>query len=201
MKNVLVIHSSILGQYSQSTSLLDEFAVEWQKQHPESNIVIRDLAEDELPSLDGKALAALSGNAELTDEQKAIAELSLRLIDELKSADHVAIAVPMYNFGVPVQLKKWFDLICRAGITFKYSETGPEGLLTGKKALLVATTGGVHRNTATDLGLLHTQTILGFVGLTDVNVAYAEGLAMGQNAKDAGLSEARKAMQAFVLAN
>jgi len=201
MKNVLVIHSSILGQYSQSTSLLDEFAVEWQKQHPESNIVIRDLAEDELPSLDGKALAALSGNAELTDEQKAIAELSLRLIDELKSADHVAIAVPMYNFGVPVQLKKWFDLICRAGITFKYSETGPEGLLTGKKALLVATTGGVHRNTATDLGLLHTQTILGFVGLTDVNVAYAEGLAMGQNAKDAGLSEARKAMQSFVLAN
>lgn len=201
MKNVLVIHSSILGRYSHSTSLLDEFAVEWQKQHPESNIVIRDLAEDELPSLDGKALAALNRNPESTDDQVAIAELSYRLIEELKSADYVAIAVPMYNFGMPVQLKKWFDLICQAGITFKYNEAGPVGLLTGKKALLVATTGGFHRNTATDLSLLHTQTILGLVGVTDISVAYAEGMSMGQDAKDAGLSEARKEIQSFVSAS
>ncbi len=120
MSNVLVIQSSILGAYSQSTKLLDTFSVEWKQKHPADNIVVRDLAADPLPVLDGEIIAALGGNGELNERQKAAAALSLKLIDEIKAADYVVVAVPMYNFGIPVQLKTWFDMICRAGITFSY---------------------------------------------------------------------------------
>ena len=146
-------------------------------------------------------IAALGGNGELNDRQKAAAELSLALIEEVKTADYVAIAVPMYNFGIPVQLKTWIDLICRAGITFSYTETGPQGLLTGKKVLIVTTTGGAHRNTATDLALAHAQTVLSFVGLKDITVAYAEALAMGPEAQERGLADATNAIQAFIAAH
>ena len=198
MSNVLVIQSSILGPYSQSTKLLDNFAVEWKQKHPTDNIVVRDLAGEPLPVLDGEIIAALGGNGELNERQKAAAELSLALIEEVKTADYVAIAVPMYNFGIPVQLKTWIDLICRAGITFSYTETGPIGLITGKKVLIVTTTGGAHRNTATDLALAHAQTVLGFIGLKDATVAYAEALNMGPDAAERGLTEAQKAIQAFI---
>ena len=154
-----------------------------------------------LPVLDGEIIAALGGNGELHERQKAAAELSLALIEEVKTADYVAIAVPMYNFGIPVQLKTWIDLICRAGITFSYTETGPQGLLTGKKVLIVTTTGGAHRNTATDLALAHAQTVLSFVGLKDITVAYAEALAMGPEAQERGLTDATNAIQAFIAAH
>jgi FMN-dependent NADH-azoreductase len=201
MSNVLVIHSSILGAYSQSTKLLDNFTVEWKEAHPNDDVVVRDLAGEPLPVLDGEAIGALGGGDNLSDSQKVIAELSLKLIEEVKAADYVAIAVPMYNFGIPVQLKTWIDLICRAGITFSYTETGPVGMLTGKKVLIVTTTGGAHRNTATDLALAHAQTVLGFVGLSDITIAYAEALAMGPDAQENGLNEASKVIKSFVSVN
>ena len=200
MSNVLVIQSSILGAYSQSTKLLDTFSVEWKQKHPADNIVVRDLAADPLPVLDGEIIAALGGNGELNERQKAAAELSLKLIDEIKAADYVVVAVPMYNFGIPVQLKTWFDMICRAGITFSYSETGPHGHLTGKKVLVVTTTGGAHRNTATDLALAHAQAVLSFIGLKDITVAYAEALNMGPESQERGLSEASNVIKAFIAA-
>ena len=200
MSNVLVIQSSILGAYSQSTKLLDTFSVEWKQKHPADNIVVRDLAADTLPVLDGEIIAALGGNGELNERQKAAAELSLKLIDEIKAADYVVVAVPMYNFGIPVQLKTWFDMICRAGITFSYSETGPQGHLTGKKVLVVTTTGGAHRNTATDLALAHAQAVLSFIGLKDITVAYAEALNMGPESQERGLSEASNVIKAFIAA-
>ena len=199
MSNVLVIQSSILGPYSQSTKLLDIFAVEWKQKHPADNIVVRDLAGEPLPVLDGEIIAALGGNGELNERQKAAAELSLALIEEVKTADYVAIAVPMYNFGIPVQLKTWIDLICRAGITFSYTETGPQGLLTGKKVLIVTTTGGAHRNTATDLALAHIRTVLNFLGLTDIHIAYAQGLGMGDAAREQGLAQARVEAESFLV--
>ncbi len=201
MSNVLVIQSSILGPYSQSTKLLDNFAVEWKQKHPTDNIVVRDLAAEPVPVLDGEIIAALGGNGELNDRQKAAVELSFALIEEVKTADYVAIAVPMYNFGIPVQLKTWIDLICRAGITFSYTEAGPKGLLTDKKVLVVTTTGGAHRNTATDLALAHIQAVLSLVGLNDISVAYAETLNMGPEAQERGLAEATKAIQAFIAAH
>lgn len=200
MSNVLVIQSSILGAYSQSTKLLDTFSVEWKQKHPADNIVVRDLAANPLPVLDGEIIAALGGNGELNERQKAAAELSLKLIDEIKAADYVVVAVPMYNFGIPVQLKTWFDMICRAGITFSYSETGPQGHLTGKKVLVVTTTGGAHRNTATDLALAHAQAVLSFIGLKDITVAYAEALNMGPESQERGLSEASNVIKAFIAA-
>ena len=200
MSNVLVIQSSILGAYSQSTKLLDTFSVEWKQKHPADNIVVRDLAADPLPVLDGEIIAALGGNGELNERQKAAAELSLKLIDEIKAADYVVVAVPMYNFGISVQLKTWFDMICRAGITFSYSETGPQGHLTGKKVLVVTTTGGAHRNTATDLALAHAQAVLSFIGLKDITVAYAEALNMGPESQERGLSEASNVIKAFIAA-
>ena len=200
MSNVLVIQSSILGAYSQSTKLLDTFSVEWKQKHPADNIVVRDLAADPLPVLDGEIIAALGGNGELNERQKAAGELSLKLIDEIKAADYVVVAVPMYNFGIPVQLKTWFDMICRAGITFSYSETGPQGHLTGKKVLVVTTTGGAHRNTATDLALAHAQAVLSFIGLKDITVAYAEALNMGPESQERGLSEASNVIKAFIAA-
>jgi FMN-dependent NADH-azoreductase len=201
MSNVLVIQSSILGPYSQSTKLLDNFAVEWKQKHPTDNIVVRDLAAEPVPVLDGEIIAALGGNGELNDRQKAAVELSFALIEEVKTADYVAIAVPMYNFGIPVQLKTWIDLICRAGITFSYTEAGPKGLLTDKKVLVVTTTGGAHRNTATDLALAHVQAVLNLVGLQDITVAYAEALNMGPEAQERGLTDATKAIQAFIAAH
>lgn len=201
MSNVLVIQSSILGAYSQSTKLLDNFSVEWKQKHPADNIVIRDLAADPLPVLDSEIIAAFGGNGDLNDRQKAAAELSVKLIDEIKAADYVVVAVPMYNFGIPVQLKTWFDMVCRAGITFSYSETGPQGHLTGKKVLVVTTTGGAHRNTATDLALAHAQAVLNLIGLKDITVAYAEALNMGPEAQDRGLSEASNAIKAFITAH
>jgi FMN-dependent NADH-azoreductase len=198
MKNVLVIHSSILGAYSQSNKLLDTFSVEWNKKYPTDTIVIRDLVGEPLPVLDGEVLGALSENNNLNQNQREVAELSLNLINEVKAADYIVMAVPMYNFGIPVQLKMWFDLICRAGITFSYTENGAVGLLLNKKVLVVTTTGGIHRNTATDLALAHVKTILGFVGLTDITVAYAEALAMGPEAQETSLNNATQTINTFI---
>ncbi len=201
MSNVLVIQSSILGPYSQSAKLLDNFAVEWKQKYPTDNITVRDLAANPLPVLDGEVIAGFSGNGELNARQKEVVELSNNLIEEVKAADFVVVAVPMYNFGIPVQLKNWNDLICRAGVTLSYSETGPRGHLTGKKVLIVTTTGGAHRNTATDLALAHAQAVLGLIGMQDITVAYAEALNMGPEAQERGLAEATKAIQGFIAAH
>ncbi len=199
MSNVLVIKTSILGGYSQSSKLIDEFVDGFTTKHPATKVVVRDIGAEPLPYLDGELVGALrGGDAELTARQQSAAALSDTLIAELKAADYVVVAVPMYNFGIPVQLKSWFDLICRAGITFSYSETGPKGHITGKKVLVVTTTGGAHRNTATDLALAHAQAVLGFVGMTETTVAYAEALNMGPDAQEKGLASARETIKAFL---
>ncbi len=201
MSNVLVIQSSILGPYSQSAKLLDNFAVEWKQKYPTDNITVRDLAANPLPVLDGEVIDGFSGNGELNARQTEGVELWNNLLEAVKAADFVVVAVPMYNFGIPVQLKTWIDLICRAGVTFSYSETGPRGHLTGKKVLIVTTTGGAHRNTATDLARAHAQAVLGLIGMQDITVAYAEALNMGPEAQERGLAEATKAIQGFIAAH
>ena len=199
MSNVLVIKTSILGGYSQSSKLIDEFVDGLTTKYPATKVVVRDIGAEPLPYLDGELVGGLrGGDAELTPRQQGAAALSDTLIAELKAADYVVVAVPMYNFGIPVQLKSWFDLICRAGITFSYSETGPKGHITGKKVLVVTTTGGAHRNTATDLALAHAQAVLGFVGMTETTVAYAEALNMGPDAQEKGLASARETIKAFL---
>ena len=200
MAKVLVIKSSILGSYSSSGLLIDELLAASAKQDPSQIVVVRDLGSQPLPQLDGEILGGFGGAAEQTERQQAAVALSNELIAEIQSADRIVVGVPMYNFGIPTQLKSWLDYICRAGVTFRYTEQGPEGMLANKPVLLVTTTGGMHRNTATDLALAHVQTVLGFIGLADQHVAYAQGLGMGDEARQKGLDSARDEARAFLVA-
>ena len=200
MAKVLVIKSSILGSYSSSGLLIDELLAASAKQDPSQIVVVRDLGAQPLPQLDGEILGGFGGAAEQTERQQAALALSNELIAEIQSADRIVVGVPMYNFGIPTQLKSWLDYICRAGVTFRYTEQGPEGMLANKPVLLVTTTGGMHRNTATDLALAHVQTVLGFIGLADQHVAYAQGLGMGDEARQKGLDSARDEARAFLVA-
>jgi FMN-dependent NADH-azoreductase len=96
----------------------------------------------------------------------------------------------MYNFGIPAQLKSWIDAVVRNGVTFRYTETGPEGLLKGKKTYVALARGGIYRNTGNDSQVPYLKTVLGFIGLTDVQFIYAEGLNMGPEAAAQGFAEA-----------
>ncbi|VFS50889.1 FMN-dependent NADH-azoreductase [Budvicia aquatica] len=152
MSNVLVIKSSILSNYSQSNILADFFVEQWKQEHPADVITVRDLAANPIPVLDGELVGAMRPSGqELTQRQKEAMELSDTLIEELKNTDVIVMGVPMYNFNISTQLKNYFDLIARAGVTFRYTESGPEGLITGKKAYILTSRGGIHKDSPTDL--------------------------------------------------
>ncbi|MCG7497143.1 FMN-dependent NADH-azoreductase [Vibrio sp. Of7-15] len=193
MSNVLVLKSSILGEYSQSTKLIDHFVSTLGNQ----TITTRDLAADALPVLDGEIATGLRGGDELSQRQQDAITLSDTLIEEVKANDTIVIAAPMYNFTIPTQLKNWFDLIARAGVTFTYTEQGPVGLLTGKKAIIVTTRGGMHKDSNNDHIVPYLKTILGFVGITDVEFVYGEALAMGPEMAEKALAEAKTQLDAI----
>ena len=188
--NILQINASALTSGSQSTRLADAIvarlvALQAAAGGKSASVTIRDLAKTPHPVLDETALQALGTPAEArTPEQVARVALDDQLIAEIQAADALVLGVPMYNFGVPAQLKNWFDAIARARVTFRYTENGPEGLLKHKKVYVALTRGGVHRNTAEDSQVPYLKTILGFLGMTDVSLFYAEGLAMGAEAVD-----------------
>ncbi|ELP5729634.1 FMN-dependent NADH-azoreductase [Vibrio vulnificus] len=188
MSRLLVLKSSILGDYSQSNKLVDEFINKFDQQ----DVVVRDLAQQPLPVLDFQVATALRASGDLSEAQQAIVDLSDQLIAEIKHADTLIIAAPMYNFTVPTQLKNWIDLIARAGVTFTYTEQGPKGLIEGKKAVVVTTRGGIHKDTANDNITPYLKTVLGFVGITDVEFVYAEALSMGEEFAEKGLLSASK---------
>lgn len=193
MSNVLVLKSSILGDYSQSNGLIDHLVASWEAQT--SSVIERDLAANPLPVLDGEIAGGLRGGDNLTARQVETLALSDQLIEEVKASDTLVIAAPMYNFTIPTQLKNWFDLIARAGVTFSYTETGPVGLLTGKKVVVVTTRGGIHKDGATDLMVPYLKTILGFVGLTNVEFVYSEALAMGDEFAAKGIADAKSELE------
>ncbi|GMM87325.1 FMN-dependent NADH-azoreductase [Vibrio fortis] len=187
MSRVLALKSSILGDYSQSTKLVEEFI----KNVDQDKLTVRDLAANPLPVLDFSVATALRATEDLSQDQQAIVDLSDTLIEEIKAADTLVIAAPMYNFTIPTQLKNWIDLIARAGVTFTYTENGVKGLIEGKKAIVVTTRGGIHKDAATDSVTPYLRTVLGFVGITDVEFVYAEALNMGEDAAAKGISEAQ----------
>ncbi|EKB7281101.1 FMN-dependent NADH-azoreductase [Vibrio parahaemolyticus] len=187
MSRVLALKSSILGDYSQSNKLVEDFI----KNVDQDKLTIRDLAANPLPVLDFAVATALRATEDLSQEQQAVVDLSDTLIEEVKAADTLVIAAPMYNFTIPTQLKNWIDLIARAGVTFKYTENGVQGLIEGKKAIVVTTRGGIHKDSPTDNVTPYLRTVLGFVGITDVEFVYAEALNMGEDAASKGISEAQ----------
>ncbi|MGL5286112.1 MAG: FMN-dependent NADH-azoreductase [Aeromonas sp.] len=197
MSKVLVLKSSILGSYSQSNALIDVFLAGRQSKGAEDSVTVRDLATLNLPVLDGELAGALRGGDNLSDRAKQVVALSDELVAELKAADLVVIAAPMYNFNIPTQLKNWIDLVARAGVTFKYTETGPVGLIEGVHAVVITPRGGLHVGQASDLVTPYMKLFLGFIGITAVDFVYAEGMGMGPDAQAKGLAEARSQLDAL----
>jgi len=196
---ILQLNSSARREGSHSTKLADRIVGRLRYADPAATLTVRDLALTPHPVLDEAALGALFTPAEQrTPEQAARVALDDALIAELVAADVLVMGVPMYNFGIPAQLKNWIDAIARAGVTFRYTASGPEGLLRGKRAFVALARGGRYRNTPADTQVPYLRTLLGFVGITDVEFVYAEGLAMGAGAEAQGLADARVQIEALL---
>jgi FMN-dependent NADH-azoreductase len=181
MATLLQINSSLFGDNGNSSQLAQEFVQQWSTQHPGGEVILRDLAKEAVPHLDAARVQALfTPEAERTAEQQAVVDYSDQIIAEIQKADAIVIGVPLYNFGVPSTLKAYFDHIARAGVTFKYTETGPVGLLNDKPVYIIAARGGVHKGQVSDTQSQFLTNFLGFIGLKDVHFIYAEGLNMGQ---------------------
>ena len=182
MKNILLIQSSPRGSESYSNRVADSIVNEIKDGDPNTTITFRDLAQDPLPHVGRAFVSALSAKPEeLTAEQRDALALSDALIGELVTADVIVLAVPMHNFGIPSTLKAWIDHVVRAGRTFTYSERGPDGLLKGKRLILVLARGGVYSNGPAkqlDFQEPYLRAVLGFIGLTDIKVVRVEGVAM-----------------------
>jgi len=199
MKNLLQLNSSIFSSGGQSTQLADQFVAAWRVNQPDVQVTVRDLAQQPLPHLDAQRVLAFFAQPEArTLEQQAFVAESDALIDELKQAEVIVIGLPMYNFGIPSTLKAYFDQVARAGVTFRYTENGPEGLLTDKKAYVFATRGGQYAGTPLDSQTGYVRNFLGFLGITDVEFIYAEGLNMGDLNKEAALAEAHQQIAKLV---
>ncbi|MGA7812491.1 FMN-dependent NADH-azoreductase [Caballeronia sp.] len=198
MTTILQINSAARSQGAQSTLLADEVSAKLQQTHAGAKLVVRNLLADSLPHLDDATLGAFFTPADQrTAEQNVIHAKSEALIAELQAADFVVIAAPMYNFGISSQLKTYFDWIARAGITFKYGANGAEGLVTGKKVVVVSARGGKYSGTPHDTHTPYLKSFLGFLGMTDVSFVLAEGLAMGPDAAGAALATARDSIAAL----
>ena len=196
MRTLLQLNTSLFSTGGQSSRLTDEFVARWRANHPRGEVILRDLAREPVPHLSAERFGAfLAKPGERTPEQQAVVDDSDALIDELKRADVIVLGLPMYNFGVPSTLKAYFDHIARAGATFRYTEQGPVGLLTGKQAYVFATRGGFYSGTEADTQTPFVRQFLGFLGITDVEFVYAEGLAVSEAAKQAGLARAQNAVR------
>ena len=200
--NILQINSSARawanGQGSQSTRLANELVERLRAAHPAASLTLRDLTAAPHPALDEATLGALFAPADARSaEQHARMALDQVLIDEVKAADVIVIGVPMVNFGITSQLKNWIDAIMKAGVTFKYTASGPVGLIEGKKIYAVLTRGGIYRDQPHDTMVPYMKQALGFLGMSDIEFIYAEGLAMGPDAEAKALATARAEIAAI----
>src|SRR5581483_2606599 len=189
---LLQLNSSLYGDRGESSKLADHLVSDWRAQHHGATILYRDLAGQPLPHLTAERFAAfLAKPEERTDAQRKIVAESDALIEELERADVIVLGAPMYNFNIPSTLKAYFDHVARAGVTFKYTEKGPVGLLTDKKAYVVTTRGGVHAGPG-DHETPYVRQFLAFLGITDVEFVFAEGLAFGEEPKKAAIAKAHE---------
>ncbi|HVK54934.1 MAG TPA: FMN-dependent NADH-azoreductase [Burkholderiales bacterium] len=196
MKTLLQLNSSIFSGSGESSRLADQFVATWRASNSHGHVITRDFAVDPVPHLSAERFQSfLAKPGERNVEQQRVVAYSDALIDQLKAADVIVLGLPMYNFGVPSTLKAYFDHIARAGVTFRYTEKGPVGLLTGKKAYVFATRGGMYAGTPLDSQTTYVRDFLRFVGIDDVEFVYAEGLAMGDVGKQAALAQAKNAIQ------
>lgn len=190
-KTLLQLNTSLHSERGQSSLLASQFVRKWQESNPDGRVVIRDLALTPPPHLTAERFEAfLTAPEKRTPEQVRHAAESDELIGELRSAAIVVIGLPMYNFGIPSALKTWIDHIARAGETFKYTATGPVGLLADRPVLLFATRGGMYQGTPRDTQSAYMTDLLNFVGIRNIEFVYAEGLAMSEEARKQSLDVA-----------
>jgi FMN-dependent NADH-azoreductase len=199
MKTLLQIQSSIFSDGGQSSRLAERFVAAWRASNPGGSVIVRDLAAEPVPHLDAARFGAfIAKPEERTPAQQAVVDYSDALIGELKRADVVVLGLPMYNFGLPSTLKAYFDHVGRAGVTFKYTEKGQVGLLTGKKAYVFAARGGTYAGTPNETQTPFIRTFLAFIGMSDIEFVYAEGLAISEASKQQGIARAQAAVDALL---
>lgn len=191
MKNILVITASMFGQVGQSSQLVNRTLEQLHQRYGETRISHRDLAAEPVPHLDAERFGAfLTDAGERNGDQQQVVDYSDSLIQEIQDADIIVMGVPMYNFGIPSALKAYFDHIARAGVTFRYTANGPEGLLADRPVYILAARGGIYAGTPNDSQTPYIRSFLGFLGLKDVHFIYAEGLNMGEEQKENALQKA-----------
>ena len=200
MTKLLIIDSAATGDASVSRRLTAELAADMQARDPSVEIVRRDIGSDPIPHLTAETVPAIRAGVVESEAARAALALSDALIAELQEADIIVIGAPMYNFGIPSTLKAWFDHVLRARVTFRYTEAGPEGLLKGKKAIVVESRAGLYSEgpaAAMDSQEPHLRTLLGFIGLDDVTFVRAEKLAFGEEAAEASIAGAEEELRQF----
>ncbi|MBD8544179.1 NAD(P)H-dependent oxidoreductase [Oxalobacteraceae sp. CFBP 8761] len=194
---ILQINSSARSIGSESTRLADLIVKGIAAKNAGAQVIRHDLATNPLLQIDEQALKALFTPADQrTGEQAARVAVDDALIAEVQAADVIVIGAPMYNFGVTIQLKSWFDAIARAQVTFRYTESGPEGLLKGKKVYVTLARGGLHQDGPTDTQVPYLKTMLGFLGMTDVQFIYVEGMGYGPEAVEKARASAEAQIDA-----
>ncbi len=197
MAHVLIIESSARQQDSTSRQLTREFVNQWQNAHPDDVITLRDVAAKPVPHLDVDLLGGWTKpEAERSGAEIEALTRSNILTDELLAADVLVLAAPMYNFTIPSTLKAWLDHVLRAGITFKYTPTGPQGLLTGKRAIVLTARGGIHAGGASDHQEPYLRQVMAFIGIHDVEFIHAEGLNMSGDFYEKGMNQAKARLAA-----
>lgn len=199
--NILHLDSSILGEASASRGLTRDIVASLLRANPDASATHRDLGTEVSGHFDAALLAARSTPPELRSvEARALAERADAVMAEFLAADLIVIGAPMYNFGLPSQLKTWIDLVAVAGKTFRYTEAGPEGLAGDKRVIIAATAGGHHAGQASGAAHIgYLKFLLGFLGITDIEVLTAEGLAIGPEQREASLTAARAALEAVTI--
>ena len=192
---ILQINASARAESGNSTRLANAITAHLKSRHPEAEVEVRDLARNPLPFLDEAGVTAVFTPADQrTPEQVARIALDEAMIARVQAADVLVLGVPMYNFGVSVQLKSFIDSIARAGVTFRYTEAGPEGLIKGKRVYVACARGGVYRDTPADSQTPYLRQVLGFLGMTDVEFIYAEGMNLGAESAEKAFAAAEEAI-------
>ncbi|WP_412775837.1 FMN-dependent NADH-azoreductase [Thalassospira lucentensis] len=185
MTNILHVNASVNGENSNSRQIASKLIDRIVSANASTTIVERNLSgTGAIPALTGEIVGAFyTPEDSRSAEQKQVIATSDELVAEVKAADVLVIGAPMYNFAVPSTLKAWVDMIARVGVTFQYTENGPVGLLEGKKAYVVVATGGVPVNSPADFATPYMKQVLGFIGITEVEIIDASGFAV--NAEEA----------------
>lgn len=191
MTKLLRLDSSIFGNAGASSQLNDQLVAYFSSRYPDLEVQHRDLAQQTLPHFSASFVGALGKSPEQrSQEEQAQVALADELIRELREADLLVIGAPMYNFTIPTTLKTWMDYVARAGETFKYTSSGPVGLLRDTRVYINTSRGGLHRDQTSDGIVPLLKNFFALLGLTDVTVIYAEGLNLGDGSREQALSEA-----------